>query len=148
MNLCIPVTQDNGIRSPVSLHFGSAPIFMVVDTESGTCRAITNGNLHHDHGMCQPLSQLAGERLDAMVVGGIGMGAFGKLKIGEYPRLLFGAPDGRRDGGRVQGGNVTGSHFGDGLRGSRQRASRTRRTLKAVPTGVENHRIFERKHFL
>lgn len=80
MNLCIPITRDNGIRSPVSLHFGSAPIFMVVDTESGTCRAITNGNLHHDHGMCQPLSQLAGERLDAMVVGGIGMGAFGKLR--------------------------------------------------------------------
>ena len=50
------------------------------DTESGACRAITNGNLHHDHGMCQPLAQLAGERLDAMVVGRIGMGAFGKLK--------------------------------------------------------------------
>jgi predicted Fe-Mo cluster-binding NifX family protein len=80
MNICIPITRDNGIQSPVSLHFGSAPIFMVVDTENGTCRAITNGNLHHDHGMCQPLSQLAGERLDAMVVGGIGMGAFGKLK--------------------------------------------------------------------
>jgi len=80
MNLCIPITRDDGIRSPVSLHFGSAPIFMVVDTESGICRAITNRNLHHDHGMCRPLSQLAGEKLDAMVVGGIGMGAFGKLK--------------------------------------------------------------------
>ena len=30
--------------------------------------------------MCQPLAQLAGESVDAMVVGGIGMGAFGKLK--------------------------------------------------------------------
>ncbi len=80
MNICIPVTRDNGIRSPVSLHFGSAPIFMVVDTETGSCRAINNGNLHHDHGMCQPLAQLAGERLDAIVVGGIGMGALGKLK--------------------------------------------------------------------
>jgi predicted Fe-Mo cluster-binding NifX family protein len=80
VNICIPVTRDNGIRSPVSPHFGSAPIFMVVDTESGTCRAITNSNFHHDHGMCQPLAQLAGERLDAIVVGGIGMGALGKLK--------------------------------------------------------------------
>lgn len=88
MNLCIPITQDNGIRSPVSLHFGSAPIFMVVDTESGACRAITNGNLHHDHGMCQPLAQLAGEKLDAMVVGGIGMGAFGKLKAANI-RVYF-----------------------------------------------------------
>ena len=108
MNICIPITRDNGIQSPVSLHFGSAPIFMVVDTESGDCRAITNRNLHHDHGMCQPLAQLAGERLDAMVVGGIGMGAFGKLKAanGRYPRLLFGARDGRGDGGRFQDGTL------------------------------------------
>jgi predicted Fe-Mo cluster-binding NifX family protein len=88
MNICIPITQDNGIRSPVSLHFGSAPIFMVVDTESGTCRAITNGNLHHDHGMCQPLSQLAGEKLDAMVVGGIGMGAVSKFNAANI-RVFF-----------------------------------------------------------
>ena len=88
MNICIPITRDNGIRSPVSLHFGSAPIFMVVDTESGSCRAITNRNLHHDHGMCQPLGQLAGESLDAMVVGGIGMGALGKLKAANI-RVYF-----------------------------------------------------------
>ena len=80
MNLCIPISRDNGIQSPVSLHFGSAPTFLIVDTESGNCRAIANGNLHHAHGMCQPLAQLAGEKVDAMVVGGIGMGAFGKLK--------------------------------------------------------------------
>jgi predicted Fe-Mo cluster-binding NifX family protein len=80
MNICIPITRDDGIRSPVSLHFGSAPIFMVVDTESGDCRPIENRNFHHEHGMCQPLAQLAGERLDAIVVGGIGMGALGKLK--------------------------------------------------------------------
>jgi predicted Fe-Mo cluster-binding NifX family protein len=88
MNICIPITRDNGIRSFVSLHFGSAPIFMVVDTESGSCRAITNRNLHHDHGMCQPLAQLAGERLDAMVVGGIGMGAVSKFNAANI-RVFF-----------------------------------------------------------
>lgn len=94
MNICIPITRDNGIQSQVSFHFGSAPIFMVVDTESESCRTITNCNLHHDHGMCQPLGQLAGENLDAMVVGGIGMGALGKLKaanirvyLSEYPTV-------------------------------------------------------------
>jgi predicted Fe-Mo cluster-binding NifX family protein len=61
---------------------------MVVDTERGSCRAITNRNLHHDHGMCQPLGQLAGESLDAMVVGGIGMGALGKLKAANI-RVYF-----------------------------------------------------------
>jgi predicted Fe-Mo cluster-binding NifX family protein len=80
MNICIPVTQDLGLRSPVSMHFGSAPIFLAVDTESGTCRAIANRDLHHEHGMCQPLLSLAGEKFDGMVVGGIGMGALGKLQ--------------------------------------------------------------------
>ena len=80
MNICIPVTDDKGLESRVNAHFGSAPIFLVVDTENGACRAISNRNLNHGHGMCQPLLSLAGERVDGMVVGGIGMGALGKLQ--------------------------------------------------------------------
>jgi predicted Fe-Mo cluster-binding NifX family protein len=79
MTICIPVTRDIGADSPLSPHFGSAPFFMLVDGESGACRALPNGNLHHDHGMCSPLSTLAGERIDGMVVGGIGAGALAKL---------------------------------------------------------------------
>jgi len=79
MNICIPVTEDNGTASPVSQHFGSAPLFLIVDTESGACRAVPNRNAHHSHGMCMPLASLAGERIEGMVVGGIGMGALAKL---------------------------------------------------------------------
>ncbi len=79
MNICIPVTEDAGLDSPVCGHFGSAPLFMMVDTATGECRAITNGNQHHQHGMCQPLAALAGEKVDGIVVGGIGMGALSKL---------------------------------------------------------------------
>jgi len=80
MNICIPVTEDRGLESPVCAHFGSAPIFMIVDTESGSCRPVPNRNMHHGHGMCQPLAALAGEKIDGMVVGGIGMGALNKLQ--------------------------------------------------------------------
>jgi predicted Fe-Mo cluster-binding NifX family protein len=80
MNICIPITEDKGLQSPLSPHFGSAPMFMIVDTVSGSCRAILNHNSHHGHGMCQPLASLAGEKLDGMVVGGIGMGALDKLE--------------------------------------------------------------------
>ncbi len=80
VNICIPVLEDKGLESPVSPHFGSAPLFMIVDTESGSCRSVPNGNLSHGHGMCQALMSLAGENLDAMVVGGIGVGALGKLQ--------------------------------------------------------------------
>ena len=79
MNICIPVTEDNGTASPVSRHFGSAPLFLIVDTDSGACRAVPNRNQHHSHGMCMPRASLAGERIEGMVVGGIGMGALSKL---------------------------------------------------------------------
>jgi predicted Fe-Mo cluster-binding NifX family protein len=79
MNICIPVDDDQGLQSPVCAHFGSAPAFMIVDTESGSCRAIPNRNLHHAHGMCMPLEALRGEHIDGAVVGGIGMGALQKL---------------------------------------------------------------------
>lgn len=81
MTICIPVTDNQGLASPVCSHFGSAPFFLMVETDTRECRAIENRNLHHAHGMCQPLAALQGERLDAIVVGGIGMGALNKLMM-------------------------------------------------------------------
>jgi predicted Fe-Mo cluster-binding NifX family protein len=79
MNICVPVEADNGLKSAVCAHFGSAPAFMIVDTDTGACRAIVNANQHHGHGMCMPLQSLQGEQIDGMVVGGIGMGALNRL---------------------------------------------------------------------
>ncbi|MBN2574135.1 MAG: NifB/NifX family molybdenum-iron cluster-binding protein [Deltaproteobacteria bacterium] len=79
MLLCVPVEADRGLASPVCAHFGSAPAFMLVDSDGGRCRAIPNNNQHGGHGMCMPLQSLEGEPIDAMVVGGIGMGALNKL---------------------------------------------------------------------
>ena len=80
MQICIPVVEDRGLESRVSAHFGSAPAFMIVDTESRNCRLVGNSNQHHAHGMCQPLAVLTGETVDGMVVGGIGVGALMKLR--------------------------------------------------------------------
>jgi predicted Fe-Mo cluster-binding NifX family protein len=79
MNICIPVERDDGLKSQVCAHFGSAPAFLIVDTETDQCRSVTNANQHHGHGMCMPLQSLQGEAIDGMVVGGIGMGALNKL---------------------------------------------------------------------
>jgi predicted Fe-Mo cluster-binding NifX family protein len=79
VQICIPINEDEGIDSQVCGHFGSAPAFMIVDTETGACRAITNNNSHHAHGNCQPLAAIAGESVDGVVVGGIGMGALIRL---------------------------------------------------------------------
>jgi methionine-gamma-lyase len=79
MVVCIPVNEDKGLESEVCAHFGSTPEFLIVETESSSCRAIPNRNQHHGHGMCAPIASLDGERIDAIVVGGIGMGALNKL---------------------------------------------------------------------
>ncbi|HTP24719.1 MAG TPA: NifB/NifX family molybdenum-iron cluster-binding protein [Anaeromyxobacteraceae bacterium] len=88
MNICIPVTEERGLASSVCAHFGSAPLFLVVDTDSGACRTIANGNQHHAHGMCQPLMVLEGQDVDGIVVGGIGMGALSRLRSAQVQVFL------------------------------------------------------------
>ncbi|MCP4674927.1 MAG: diguanylate cyclase [Deltaproteobacteria bacterium] len=80
MKICIPIDEDKGLRSPVCAHFGSAPLFMVIDTDTGNCQTIENKNKIHQHGKCQPLSSFTGVALDGVVVGGIGKGALNKLR--------------------------------------------------------------------
>jgi predicted Fe-Mo cluster-binding NifX family protein len=40
---------------------------------------ISNRDLHHVHGACNPIMALGGQEVDALVVGGIGGGALMKL---------------------------------------------------------------------
>ena len=69
-----------GLESRVYGHFGSAPGFVIVDTKTRSFEEIGNDDLHHEHGMCQPLKALQGREVDAVAVGGIGMGALMKLQ--------------------------------------------------------------------
>ena len=79
MKVCFPVQKDEGIESQVFNHFGSAPVFIVVDTEEKGVQRVGNRDLHHVHGACNPVMALGGQKVDALVVGGIGGGALMKL---------------------------------------------------------------------
>lgn len=79
MRVCFPVQQDEGIDSKVYNHFGSAPLFVVVDTETNVAGTIKNRDQRHAHGACNPIQALDNQKIDAVVVGGIGAGALGKL---------------------------------------------------------------------
>ena len=79
MKICFPVEKDEGFDSNVYNHFGSAPIFMVVDTETNSLRTISNRDQHHAHGACNPMKALDNQHVDAIVVGGIGAGALTRL---------------------------------------------------------------------
>ena len=80
MKICFPVQHDNGIESTVFGHFGSAPKFIVVDSETNEVSTINNRDQHHGHGACNPLKALDGHKVDAVVVVGIGAGALTRLQ--------------------------------------------------------------------
>lgn len=80
MRICFPTENLQGLDSAVYGHFGSAPGFIIVDTGSEGIEEIKNNDLHHEHGMCHPMKALGGRMVDAIAVGGIGMGALMKLQ--------------------------------------------------------------------
>jgi predicted Fe-Mo cluster-binding NifX family protein len=79
MKVCFPVQNDQGIESRVYNHFGTAPVFIVFDTDTKNISAITNNDQHHAHGACNPIKALGDHMVDAIVVGGIGGGALSRL---------------------------------------------------------------------
>ncbi|MBF0201455.1 MAG: NifB/NifX family molybdenum-iron cluster-binding protein [Desulfamplus sp.] len=79
MRVVFPSNSDLGLTGTVYNHFGSAPFFVIVDTESGAYEIKTNMDKDHAHGQCQPLKALGNIAVEAVVVGGIGRGALNKL---------------------------------------------------------------------
>lgn len=81
MKVCFPVHKDEGVNSTVYDHFGSAPEFIVVNTELQSTITVDNKDLDHVHGACNPVMAVGGHKIDAVVVGGIGAGALMKLNV-------------------------------------------------------------------
>ncbi|HEX9050348.1 MAG TPA: NifB/NifX family molybdenum-iron cluster-binding protein [Anaeromyxobacter sp.] len=80
MKACFPVAHDRGLESRVYPHLGSAPWFLLVDTETRATLAIANPERGSAHGRCHPLDVIADEKLDLLVVSGIGGGALDRLR--------------------------------------------------------------------
>lgn len=79
MLICIPTETNEGLNAQVYGHFGSAPFFTLVETETQVLEIMPNANAHHEHGSCQPLAALAGKKVDAVVTGGMGARALSGL---------------------------------------------------------------------
>jgi predicted Fe-Mo cluster-binding NifX family protein len=80
MRLCIPVQENSGVESQTCSHFGSAPWFVIYDTETQAIEEISNTNEHHNHGQCNPFASLRDCGIDSMIIGGIGKRAFEKIQ--------------------------------------------------------------------
>jgi predicted Fe-Mo cluster-binding NifX family protein len=92
MKVGFAVQVNQGLESTVYDHFGSAPAFIIVDTELKQIFTVDNSDANHVHGACNPVAALGGNGLDALVVGGIGAGAIMKLNALGVKIYSSGAP--------------------------------------------------------
>lgn len=79
MKICIPTEDDRGLEGKVCGHFGSAPFYTLIDTESGSCEIIGNSHDKHGHGACAPVGLLSSHAIDSVVCKGMGRGAIAAL---------------------------------------------------------------------
>jgi len=59
----------------LSDHFGSAPFFIIYDSEKKTHEAVENGNTAHEHGSCMPVERLTRLGIEAVLCHGMGVRA-------------------------------------------------------------------------
>jgi len=80
MKFCLPIEGDNGLHSPVAEHFGTAPLFIVIDTETRQHVVVPNADVDHVEGRCDPLRALGGIHVDVVITSTVGGGALQRLK--------------------------------------------------------------------
>jgi predicted Fe-Mo cluster-binding NifX family protein len=73
--IAIPSVNNGGLDGQRSGHFGHCDVFTLVDVEDGKIKEVsTIPNQEHVQGGCMvPVNFLAGHKVNALIVGGIGM---------------------------------------------------------------------------
>jgi predicted Fe-Mo cluster-binding NifX family protein len=78
--IAIPILEDNGLDSPVILHFGSAPYFAFLEVEEGQIVSLNvkeneGARLSHKKGI-QAANLLVEEKVNVVLAGSLGEGPF------------------------------------------------------------------------
>ena len=73
--IAVPTIGAGGLDGQRSGHFGHCDVFTLVDVEDGKIKSVTTvSNQEHVQGGCMvPVNLLAGHKVNALIVGGIGM---------------------------------------------------------------------------
>lgn len=71
MRVCVPTTDDSGLSAPRSDHFGRAPYYTIVDTETDDVDTIPNRSSHRG-GSALPPDYVAEHDVDAVLVDHVG----------------------------------------------------------------------------
>ncbi|MGL1932545.1 MAG: NifB/NifX family molybdenum-iron cluster-binding protein [Desulfotalea sp.] len=75
MRIAIPSNGEGGLEGTRAGHFGHCDVFTCIDVEDGAIKEVSIiKNLEHVQGGCMvPVNLLAEHKVNALVVGGIGM---------------------------------------------------------------------------
>ncbi len=73
--IAVPSMEKGGLDGQRSGHFGHCDVFTLVDVEDGEVKKVTTiNNQSHVQGGCMvPVNLLAEHKVNALIVGGIGM---------------------------------------------------------------------------
>jgi len=73
--IAVPSNGQGGLDGTRAGHFGHCEVFTFVDVENGEIKNVsTLQNQEHAQGGCMvPVNLLAGQKVNALIVGGIGM---------------------------------------------------------------------------
>ena len=87
--IAVSSNGPGGLNSARSGHFGHCDVFTLVDVENGDIKnESVVSNQEHSHGGCMvPVNLLAGHKVDALIVGGIGrrpLDGFAQVGIDVY----------------------------------------------------------------
>ncbi len=72
--IAVPSNGNGGLNSTRSGHFGHCDVFTLVDVENGSIKneSVLPNQEHSEGGCMVPVNFLAGHKVDALIVGGIG----------------------------------------------------------------------------
>ena len=77
MKVCIPTLDSRGLGAAVASHFGSAPVFTLVDVETRRTDVLPNDE--EDHTGCHSSGRLRRLGVDAVICRGMGRRAFARF---------------------------------------------------------------------
>jgi predicted Fe-Mo cluster-binding NifX family protein len=78
MKLCIPTMDEKGLDAVISEHFGKAPSYTLVDSETMETKVFVNES-DHNGGVGSPPEHLVRYGAEVVLASGAGAGAISKL---------------------------------------------------------------------
>ncbi|NLI09765.1 MAG: dinitrogenase iron-molybdenum cofactor biosynthesis protein [Elusimicrobia bacterium] len=91
IRLAVTLTDDRGMDSEVSAHFGQCGYFLIVDIENEKIKSsqVVANTAQHGGGGCQAVSEILKYRVSHVVAGGMGPNAINKFAAANVPVFTY-----------------------------------------------------------